>query len=435
MDGLAEAERAFLDALERWVELGVERPTGPLWDKLRARGPCRDDEGRDDPAFDGFRFPQVLLGRMQGDKMRALKRAAAQSLCKFVSNPQHVFHCLAFVARSAASERERERLLESYVAAPELPEMLCEWARGWVLVMRNPAVFGDGAVNEHFAPDCGLGFAPLRVLFDEFAFEHLCAKDVTEEQADSELFAVECREVQSRLLDWTLRGWVKRLGSPQLKLLRRVLDMARRAELLPRSQLALSVANSVLVAGFESVSSPDDLADLLRQLFRGVGRRDLEEAARGLLEGVPESDGYSCHSEVCSGAVFVMRQLLLCGASPLLRDASGSLLLSIVRSGRGSVLQRGIFRSVEFAFASESVQRDMARVLEEFSPTKWSREKHLLYPPDFRAQAFLFLLTNARLRRENGVWLPRDAAGLVLERLASVSVRCCADGDEDEASE
>jgi hypothetical protein len=442
MEHLSDEERAFVDAVDKWVEYGVDLPTGPLWQVVAEHGDGYLKHMYGNPEeFAASRHPRAILARFNVAPMH-VRVALTHSLAKFLSDPKQVMDCVAFVVQKG---RDVAALLPRFLR-PEVPELVREFARQVQVVLENPAIFPrlfPEYPGYHFGRDdrflltndyCG----PV------FPFETWPVHEVTEEQLASPMFQIECREVQLRFFEYVVNtdAATRRFGFRDevvglsfCKLLRRALDMALRTGLRTPAQLAVSVATAQNIVRILLKCPPMvevELGDIVKQTMRHA-----EVTSASLDEGVRKLLLTNC-TYIHAGVVAMMRLLLSCGASTLLRDAAGFLLVTNVRGGviyeepGSQPPPRGFFgyygnynrrgqqsdSGQKLNFQTTDLQRDLVDLVCEYG-ANWTRANHRLFPQEFRQRVFTFLLVNRRQRTAKMPWLPRDPLEIIFKKVAT----------------
>ncbi len=445
VDHLAEEECAFVAAVDAWVEFGLVKPTGRLWDVVVKNGDSYIMYlYGNKPEFEAMRHPRAVLARLSSEVPLEVRVAVTQSLGKFLSDPAQVFECVAYVAQNVRNPMD---LLPKFMA-PELPELVREYARQVHVGLANPTifphVFPEGFRGYHFhGPRYGF------LLHHDFAgpifpFESWQVELTTEEHLASPMFQIESREVQERLFAWVLHqdklGRAMRMhdvtaGLPYCKLLRRVLESALRTGVRTAAELAVDVACAQNIVRFLMKSPPGaaetELGEIVKQTMRRaeVTPASLDEGVRKLL--------LSNSSYIHTGVLAMMRLLLSSGASTLLRDEAGFLLVTNVRAGviytkaEAELSQRRFFAYHHFParvqqgdmgqklhFQNTDIQRDLVDMICEFG-ANWTRANHHLFPQEFRQRVFTFLMINRRQRTAKVPWLPRDPLEIIFKMVAT----------------
>ncbi len=402
-DGLTEEDVAFLAALDRWVEFGLEQPEGRWWERIRRAAPDYDDRFCDDAALDVLRSPRVLLARM-GFVGGDLRSAMAQSLAKFLSEPTKVLHCLTF----AASEPSRlPHLAQLMVTQRETPDDLREWAREFLCVLREPELFPAGFAlrHSHDLQSSFAGSSPDHMLL----FERLDMSELSPELVMSEFFDMSWLQAQVRLLSWLLRSRQQFTSEVPAVLLRRVLDMLWKLPTVSPEAIVVALASWRQFDYPVAECKCTGLVEVMLEQFRHprVRRRNLDAALHSVFDLHVDQ-----HSED------TVRALLSCGASPLLCDDAGEPMIANLRAQRRHVRRDKVTLEKDILFAWHYEASRMVEVCQEFKPLHWTREQHGLFPECFRRRVFALLIANQRMRALQLVWLPRDPLQLVIDKLA-----------------
>jgi hypothetical protein len=320
---------------------------------------------------------------------------------------------------------------------PSLPAVVREYVRQALVGLSNPATFPhifQSRRDTH--ADRVLCLLPLfrRALLP---FECMSAIDTTEEQLATSMFDIGTSGAFNILLNWLLRGnahgfegrAVASRGPPYIALLRRTLALARVdvrtadevAKGLPRralrtaDELARDVGSSFVI--FNALKGPleVELSEIVRQTLRDpeVTSGALDECVRQLLR-------YHIF-KLDERVLAMMRLLLSCGASTLVRDSAGFLLITNIRAGAIFGLfgpsEAGTSKSTTLTF-KPNVQREMVNLISEYG-ANWTRLNHHLFPQEFRRRVFAFLLVNRRFRTAEKPWLPRDPLQIIFNMVAT----------------
>ncbi len=403
--------------------------------------------------FDTMRHPRAILMHAIPSQLREdLLTTMMMSLCKYLSAVHELLDCLSTLMRRSA---DRKRINDSLIASREfLPDVVQEYARQVAIVLDSPELFpGMFGANQAFF---GFGYGMIGVgQRASFPFEELDVLRLEEEHAASPLFDIGVREIQLRALDWLLnRGTGHWFGQaphapswPFLKLMRRLMELLIRSGARSPSEWAVDLALSTnVMRNLNMFPGPvlHEVKEFIRQCLRhsDVQSADLDKAVRKLVL----QNRHSIRAET----VEMLRLLFSCGASTLLRDDAGFLLITNIRAGviyandtedlrvrhyyhwmphrfESSQRQRDI--GEKLSFASTDVHRDAVDLITSFG-ANWTRQTHALFPKEFRNRIFAFLCVNRRQRSEKMPWLPRDPLQVII-KLVATSDFC----DEDQQLE
>ncbi len=242
-----------------------------------------------------------------------------------------------------------------------------------------------------------------------YPVEDLVLGELTEQQVDSKLFDIHFAAVPPKIFRW-LEQSDATMDDVDVKLLRRVVEMMRQGELLAPGELVLKIAR--FAVRLARVSFSRAFSVLLSEIYLHptVQRRHLNAAAQRLLI----SEGWEAHK----GVLLSMRELFACGASPLLRDDAGALMIANMVNGR--ICFGGAEENV--LFSKKGLRQRAMVLINEVTPAKWTRENHALFPSDVRDRIITFVLVNRRFRCQKLPWLPRDPLSIVLKLVAEYDV-------------
>jgi hypothetical protein len=311
--------------------------------------------------------------------------------------------------------------MHAYVQSEELPVELREWAREWTVILSHAEWFDEDFIPDYFDPDTryeeyntdnfetwpGKLLLPLERLFDT---------DYSIEATQSDLFAIPVREMQDRLFLAFLQCDFGTFAVVDGAALSRLVDL--QLESWAPSAIASLLTQTRCFAEAGEFEASRALGQTLCKVFSQVGQAERNAAVHAVLAECDDNVCYAAHSHLGRGSVFLLHQLFKCGASPLIRDRSGVLLIANVRR---SLLRDAENTSCDIEWKPFIAKRVIV-LIQSYTPAKWSIQTHHLFPPDFRARVRVLLLCNQRVGASGGTNLSFDPLELLIQWLAIAEV-------------
>jgi hypothetical protein len=348
-------------------------------------------------------------------EMRGVISAAVRRVARFVRDPLVMNRVMSY-AGFMCSEATRVELMRLFSQSDVLSAELREWAREWACIASFPE-----ALLEH----------PLPVVFDgttkfkdhvtnsqpldlpmEFLIRYNC---IGEDVFEGEIFDITSVEMQDRLFDFFLGFDFPWFFVDEGVALARLVDLQLQRRSF--SEVALRLSASQCITGTGDFLPCDFLKKMLQRVYSKVSRAQRNEALHALLATKRQNGRYLAHDLIGLGARFLMKQLFKSGASPLVRDASGVLLIANIRCKRLRSIVNGQYIVEKLDFDRDTCEQ-LAQLIDVYTPAKWTVEWHHLFPDDFRARVRQLLLCNQRLQKAGAAHLSLDPLELVIQWLA-----------------
>jgi hypothetical protein len=348
---------------------------------------------------------------LQRAEVRDVISAFARSLAGFVQDPLIRTDLMSY-AGIMCSEPSRAELMQLFAQSNELSVELREWAREWVCIARHAVVrsipgymAGRTKFQDHAAVTQALRL-PVELLME--------ARWNYFEAFDREMFDIPSPEMQDRIFDFFLGFGFNFFDAEEGFTLARLVEQQLRrhsfSEVASRLSLSQCITDTV---GFVECN---DLKETLRHLYSNVSNAQRNETVHALLASKREDGGYVSRRGR-RGFVYMMKQLFKCGASPLVRDASGVLLIANMRCTRLRSVVSGQYVFENLRMDTET-PRELEKLIGPFTPAKWTIELHHLFPFDFRERVRVLLLCNQRMGLTGAAHLSFDPLEIVIQWLA-----------------
>jgi hypothetical protein len=374
----------------------------------------RADATPDVAVVQAIRSVEKIIGASALVKMRDVVSAAVRHVARFVRDPL-VLNGLMTYAGIMCPEPSRVALMRLFAESDVLSVELREWAREWACIDVQCRVLHKDPFEELFAG---------RTKFKDHLRDPLelplellirAASDFFE-TVDREIFEISSAAMQDRLFNFFLAQRFYFFHEDYGTILCRLVEQQLRRR--PVSDVASRLSASRCMTNAPELRAEDVLREILRRVYSNVSQAQRNEAVHAVL-AVKRSDGrYRANSGVFLSAIFLMRQLFKFGASPLVRDASGVLLIANVRCSRLRSLVNGQFVVERLDLDAPGRRGKLVRLIEKFTPVKWTVGSHHLFPDDFRERVRVLLLCNQRLRGTGAAHLSMDPLELVIQWLA-----------------
>jgi hypothetical protein len=358
---------------------------------------------------------EEIIGASGRVAMRDVISAAVRHVARFVRDP-HIMNRLMSYAGIMCSEPSRVALMRLMAQSDVLSVELREWAREWSCIIGHPKMLQlrGGPEPQLFAGGTKFKYhraqplvLPLELLFREASNFF--------EAVDRELLDIPCLEMQDRLFQFFLGFAFDYFFEDEGFAFSQLVEQQLRRRSF--SEVASRLSASQCMTNAPEFTAEDDLTEILLRVYSNVSQVQRNEAVYAVL-AVKRSDGrYRANCGVFGGAIFLMRVLFESGASPLVRDASGVLLIANVRCLRLRSLVNGKHRVVELS-EDPDVCGELESLVEEYMPRSWTVESHHLFPDDFRARVRQLLLCNQRFEGVGAPHLSMDPLELVIQWLA-----------------